>query len=76
MRSEDSVFLPSAMTTRISMSSPGASVEFIRRFEADYTARPAFLTENYRSTAHIIAAANRVIEVCTQSNESWTSNQD
>ncbi len=40
----------------------GASVEFIKRFEADYRARPAFLTDNYRSTAHIIAAANAVIE--------------
>ena len=40
----------------------GASVEFIKRFEADYRARPAFLTDNYRSTAHIIAAANTVIE--------------
>ena len=40
----------------------GASVEFIRRFEADYKSRPAFLTENYRSTHHIIAAANAVIE--------------
>jgi ATP-dependent DNA helicase RecQ len=40
----------------------GASVEFIRRFEADYSAQPAFLVENYRSTGHIIAAANRVIE--------------
>ena len=39
----------------------GASVEFIRRFEADYGARPAYLVENYRSTGHIIAAANRVI---------------
>jgi len=39
----------------------GASVEFIRRFEADYAARPAYLVENYRSTAHIIAAANLVI---------------
>jgi ATP-dependent DNA helicase RecQ len=39
----------------------GASVEFIRRFAADYAARPVFLTENYRSTGHIIAAANRVI---------------
>ncbi len=28
----------------------GASVEFIRKFETDYEARPAFLTENYRST--------------------------
>lgn len=40
----------------------GASVEFIRRFESDYAARIAYLTDNYRSTAHIIAAANRVIE--------------
>jgi ATP-dependent DNA helicase RecQ len=40
----------------------GASVEFIRRFEADYAAKPAYLTENYRSTAHIIAAANRMID--------------
>ena len=40
----------------------GASVEFIKRFEMDYRARPAFLTDNYRSTAHIIAAANAVIE--------------
>ena len=39
----------------------GASVEFIRRFEADYKAKPAFLTDNYRSTAHIIAAANAMI---------------
>lgn len=40
----------------------GASVEFIRRFEADYAAKPAYLIENYRSTAHIIAAANRLID--------------
>ncbi len=40
----------------------GASVEFIKRFETDYRSRPAFLTNNYRSTAHIIAAANAVIE--------------
>ena len=40
----------------------GASVEFIRRFEADYESRPAFLVENYRSTHHIIAAANAVIK--------------
>ena len=39
----------------------GASVEFIRRFEADYDARPAYLVENYRSTGHIIDAANHVI---------------
>ena len=40
----------------------GASVEFIKRFEADYRAKPVYLTDNYRSTAHIIAAANAVIE--------------
>ena len=40
----------------------GSSVEFIRRFEADYGAKPAFLTDNYRSTNHIIAASNAVIE--------------
>ena len=40
----------------------GASVEFIRRFEKDYKSRPAFLIENYRSTRHIIAAANAVIK--------------
>ena len=40
----------------------GSSTEFIRRFEADYGARPAYLTDNYRSTAHIIAAANAVID--------------
>ena len=40
----------------------GASVEFIRRFEIDYKARPEYLTENYRSSAHIITAANLVID--------------
>ncbi|MCU4653455.1 RecQ family ATP-dependent DNA helicase [Roseibacterium sp. SDUM158016] len=39
----------------------GASIEFIRRFEADYNARPTFLTENYRSSGHIVAASNAVI---------------
>ena len=39
----------------------GASIDFIRRFEADYRARPEYLIENYRSTGHIIAAANVVI---------------
>ena len=38
-----------------------ASVDFIRRFEVDYRAKPSFLIENYRSTAHIIEAANQVI---------------
>ncbi len=40
----------------------GSSVEFIRRFERDYNAKPAFLTGNYRSTQHIISAANAVID--------------
>ncbi len=40
----------------------GASVEFIRRFEADYDAAPRYLTDNYRSTGAIIRAANAVIE--------------
>ena len=44
----------------------GSSVEFIRRFEADYGAKPAFLTDNYRSTSHIIAAANAVIQPARQ----------
>ena len=39
----------------------GASVQFVRRFEADYGAQSLRLTENYRSTKHIIAAANAVI---------------
>ena len=40
----------------------GTSVEFIRRFEKDYGPKPTFLTANYRSTGHIVAAANAVIE--------------
>ena len=40
----------------------GASVEFIRRFERDYGPRPAFLIDNYRSTGHIVTAANALIE--------------
>ena len=39
----------------------GASVEYIRRFETDYVAKPVYLVENYRSTANIVHAANRVI---------------
>lgn len=39
----------------------GASVDFIRRFERDYEAKPKFLVENYRSSAHIVQAANAVI---------------
>lgn len=39
----------------------GASISFIRQFEQDYRAKPKFLTENYRSTRHIVDAANQVI---------------
>jgi ATP-dependent DNA helicase RecQ len=39
----------------------GANVGFIRRFEKDYGARPHYLVENYRSTGHIVAAANQLI---------------
>ena len=39
----------------------GANVRFIRQFEADYQARRYHLVENYRSTQHIIDAANQVI---------------
>ena len=40
----------------------GASIQYIRQFEEDYSAKPVFLTENYRSTGNIISAANTVIE--------------
>ena len=40
----------------------GASVAFIRRFESDYKARTDYLTDNYRSSHHVIAAANALIE--------------
>ncbi len=39
----------------------GANVDFIRRFQRDYQAEIHYLIENYRSTAHIIAAANALI---------------
>ncbi|MGX2040255.1 UvrD-helicase domain-containing protein [Methylocaldum sp. MU1018] len=39
----------------------GASVRYIRQFEADYQARRFHLIENYRSTTHIIDCANRLI---------------
>ncbi|WP_417599621.1 RecQ family ATP-dependent DNA helicase [Pararhodobacter oceanensis] len=40
----------------------GASVRHIRQFEQDYSAKPVYLTDNYRSSKHIISAANAVIE--------------
>ncbi len=39
----------------------GANVAFIRRFQQDYGAEVHYLIENYRSTRHIIDAANAVI---------------
>lgn len=39
----------------------GASVEFIRRFQLDYKAKPDYLTTNYRSSANIIYASNALI---------------
>ena len=39
----------------------GANVEFIQRFREDYAAEIHYLVENYRSTGHIIAAANALI---------------
>lgn len=39
----------------------GANAAFIRQFEQDYQARSHYLVENYRSSAHIIAAANALI---------------
>ncbi|MGR9014270.1 MAG: UvrD-helicase domain-containing protein, partial [Gammaproteobacteria bacterium] len=39
----------------------GANVEFIRQFKDDYQAKVHYLVENYRSSAHIIAAANQLI---------------
>ncbi len=44
----------------------GASVEFVRRFESDYGAQALMLTQNYRSTKHIISAANAVIEPASE----------
>ncbi|MEA3273895.1 MAG: RecQ family ATP-dependent DNA helicase [Pseudomonadota bacterium] len=39
----------------------GANVEYIHRFRDDYDAKVHCLVENYRSSAHIIAAANALI---------------
>ena len=43
----------------------GASVEYIRRFQQDYRASLDYLVENYRSTANIIDASNRCINITT-----------
>ena len=39
----------------------GTSNRYIRSFQEDYRARTTYLTQNYRSSGHIISAANAVI---------------
>lgn len=39
----------------------GSSVRFIKQFASDYQAQTHYLIENYRSTAHIVHCANRLI---------------
>jgi hypothetical protein len=39
----------------------GASLQYIHRFREDYDAESHYLVENYRSSGHIIAAANALI---------------
>lgn len=39
----------------------GANIDFIKRFEKDYQAESVYLVENYRSTANIIEASNRLV---------------
>ncbi len=43
----------------------GTSPEFIRRFGQDYDAKTEYLIDNYRSSGHIIDAANAVIAPAT-----------
>ena len=40
----------------------GTNVRFIRQFQEDYRATPTYLVENYRSSRHIINAANQLIK--------------
>lgn len=40
----------------------GANIGFIRQFEQDYQAKIHYLVENYRSSTHIIDAANQLIQ--------------
>jgi ATP-dependent DNA helicase RecQ len=39
----------------------GANIDFIHRFQQDYQAGVYYLVDNYRSSGHIIAAANQLI---------------
>ena len=54
----------------------GASVEFIRRFQADYEGTVTYLVENFRSTQNIIAAANHVIQRARRPDEGRPSDPD
>jgi ATP-dependent DNA helicase RecQ len=40
----------------------GANVQFIRQFKKDYASKTIHLVENYRSSRHIINAANQLIK--------------
>ena len=40
----------------------GAEVQFIRRFEEDYQTKTDYLVENFRSSRHVIDAANALIK--------------
>ena len=52
----------------------GSSVTYIRRFADDYNARTTYLTENYRSAGHIIAASNAVIALARDRMKADTDN--
>lgn len=57
----------------------GADISNILNFEKDYpSAQTVLLEENYRSTAHILNAANSVIRnnVIRKDKKLWTSNPD
>lgn len=51
----------------------GTSVEFIRRFKTDYNSQTEYLTENYRSTQHIIDTSNAVIAAAKDRMKSTNS---
>ncbi|MFA5985122.1 MAG: RecQ family ATP-dependent DNA helicase [Methylococcaceae bacterium] len=44
----------------------GSNVRFIKQFAEDYQAKTYYLTENYRSTKHIIQCANHVIALAKE----------
>ena len=62
VRAGSSTSSPWATTTRTSTPFSGSYTRYIRKFEEDYGGRPQPMLENYRSTRHIIDAANAVID--------------